>query len=251
FYRLQIAFEDVWAELIDESVGITAQAFYARWDALMNEGMRSDFNDEQLYTGLLNVSLPTLINNAKWWMQNRPDDAMEALSTSIEVVAAMQKQASAEFKSAFGLDLQNIQAEIETARLKLEPYSGLNVSEADSKPITDPLDAALQIIVTLQGKLLGGAAARKASFDHILDNDISRYDQLENFLNDVRVVLGLPVVIVPKTDSSTTNLSNGTKDAVAALGKLIDTLSLQNEEFVDNYAHEYNSGANWVPTIRD
>ena len=42
FYRLQIAFEDVWAELIDESIGITAQAFYAKWDALINKGMRSD-----------------------------------------------------------------------------------------------------------------------------------------------------------------------------------------------------------------
>lgn len=42
FYRLQIAFEDVWAELIDERIGITAQAFYAKWDALINKGMRSD-----------------------------------------------------------------------------------------------------------------------------------------------------------------------------------------------------------------
>lgn len=45
FYRLQIAFEDVWAELIDESIGTTAQAFYAKWDALMNKGMSSDFDD--------------------------------------------------------------------------------------------------------------------------------------------------------------------------------------------------------------
>ncbi|HEX3872204.1 MAG TPA: hypothetical protein VHV77_17285, partial [Pirellulales bacterium] len=32
FYRLQIAFEDVWAELIDASIGTTAQDFYAKWD---------------------------------------------------------------------------------------------------------------------------------------------------------------------------------------------------------------------------
>ena len=42
FYRLQIAFEDVWAELIDKSIGTTAQEFYAKWDALMNASMGSD-----------------------------------------------------------------------------------------------------------------------------------------------------------------------------------------------------------------
>jgi hypothetical protein len=42
FYRLQIALEDVWAELINESIGTTAQEFYAKWDALMNASMGSD-----------------------------------------------------------------------------------------------------------------------------------------------------------------------------------------------------------------
>ena len=49
FYRLQIAFEDVWAELIDKSIGTTAQEFYAKWDALMNTSMGSDTNSEQSY----------------------------------------------------------------------------------------------------------------------------------------------------------------------------------------------------------
>ena len=43
-YRLQVAFEDVWAELIDESIGTTAKAFYAKWDALINEGMANDLD---------------------------------------------------------------------------------------------------------------------------------------------------------------------------------------------------------------
>lgn len=38
FYRLQIAFEDVWAELIDKKAEITAQEFYANWDALVTKG---------------------------------------------------------------------------------------------------------------------------------------------------------------------------------------------------------------------
>jgi len=36
FYRLKIAFEDVWAELLDDGIERTAQQLYALWDALMD-----------------------------------------------------------------------------------------------------------------------------------------------------------------------------------------------------------------------
>jgi hypothetical protein len=50
FYRLQIAFEDVWAELIDKKIGTTAEAFYAQWDALMNAASGNNIKDEQSVT---------------------------------------------------------------------------------------------------------------------------------------------------------------------------------------------------------
>ena len=36
FFRLQIAFEDVWAELLDTNISKVAQQLYATWDALMD-----------------------------------------------------------------------------------------------------------------------------------------------------------------------------------------------------------------------
>jgi hypothetical protein len=35
FFRLQIAFEDVWSELLDETIGVNGRQLYAAWDALM------------------------------------------------------------------------------------------------------------------------------------------------------------------------------------------------------------------------
>ena len=56
FYKLQIAFEDVWAELIDRSVGANAQAFYARWDALMNVASIGDIDSGQFAAQLRSIS---------------------------------------------------------------------------------------------------------------------------------------------------------------------------------------------------
>jgi hypothetical protein len=39
FYRLQIAFEDVWSELFDGDMQQVAQQLYAQWDALMDPGL--------------------------------------------------------------------------------------------------------------------------------------------------------------------------------------------------------------------
>jgi hypothetical protein len=38
FFRLQIAFEDVWAELLDTTIEPTGKQAYALWDALMDQG---------------------------------------------------------------------------------------------------------------------------------------------------------------------------------------------------------------------
>ena len=39
FYRLQIAFEDVWSELLNANMQQVAQQLYAKWDALMDLGL--------------------------------------------------------------------------------------------------------------------------------------------------------------------------------------------------------------------
>ncbi len=39
FYRLQIAFEDVWAELLDQNLQKTGELLYAQWDALMDQSL--------------------------------------------------------------------------------------------------------------------------------------------------------------------------------------------------------------------
>ncbi len=39
FFRLQIAFEDVWAELMDQNLQTTGEKLYAYWDALMDQGL--------------------------------------------------------------------------------------------------------------------------------------------------------------------------------------------------------------------
>ena len=39
FFRLQIAFEDVWVELMNDKINIVAQALYAKWDALMDQSL--------------------------------------------------------------------------------------------------------------------------------------------------------------------------------------------------------------------
>ena len=41
FFRLQIAFEDVWAELLDTTIEPTGKKAYALWDALMDQGLAS------------------------------------------------------------------------------------------------------------------------------------------------------------------------------------------------------------------
>lgn len=43
FFRLQIAFEDVWAELLDQRLQHTGEQLYAQWDALMDQS--PDFDD--------------------------------------------------------------------------------------------------------------------------------------------------------------------------------------------------------------
>jgi hypothetical protein len=241
-YRLQIAFEDVWAELIDESIGTTAQAFYAKWDALMNAGMGSDDSTDQYSVQL--DTLITSISYAKPMIQALPDllafgdltaapyrfNVLSQLTSSLLLVTQIQGQASAAFISAYGLNVQNIQAELQLAMSRFGALS----AGADSKPITDPLDAALQIVAALKGALSQGAAARVAAFNAVPSYDIGGYEQLEKFLNDVRVILSLPPVTPKKTD-----VPQDAKDVVAALGRLVDTLEIQLNNFASNITTEF------------
>jgi hypothetical protein len=43
FFRLQIAFEDVWAELLDPKIGQTGKQAYAHWDALKDQAPDKEF----------------------------------------------------------------------------------------------------------------------------------------------------------------------------------------------------------------
>jgi hypothetical protein len=209
FYRLQIAFEDVWAELIDKSIGTTAQAFYAKWDALMNAGMSSDINDQQ-YSAQFDALSSALegaqtITNVVSSQINSPTisqftPVLETLLTSsISIVAQVQGNASDAFKNAFGLDMQNLQAELQVA------LSGLgalfSAQTGAGTVVTNALGAALEIVTRLKDGLSQGAAARTAAFNAIPTGDIGGYDQLEHFLNDVRIILGLPTVASPAADS--------------------------------------------------
>ncbi|MFL5864262.1 MAG: hypothetical protein ACJ780_26420 [Solirubrobacteraceae bacterium] len=214
YYRLQIAFEDAWAELIDDSIGTTAQAFYAKWDALMNEGQRNDLANEQ-YDAQLNAA-SDMIDKSKALVAaaaaqgaggnlgGNPTSpaatAVTLIQTSIVVITQIETVASELFKSSFGLELQNIQAELQLALAELNAsLPGVGGAGAS---VTSALDAASEIISTLQGKLSQTAAARIAAFDLIPPDDIGGIDQLESFLNDVRIILGLPPVTTP-TGSST------------------------------------------------
>ena len=48
FYRMQIAFEDVWAELLDQSIERVGKQIYALWDALMDQGPDSSHDKDRL-----------------------------------------------------------------------------------------------------------------------------------------------------------------------------------------------------------
>lgn len=50
FFRLQIAFEDVWAELLDPKIEPAAKQFYATWDALMDQGPDSSHEKDRQKT---------------------------------------------------------------------------------------------------------------------------------------------------------------------------------------------------------
>ncbi len=47
FFRLQIAFEDVWAELLDQTIDSAGKQAYALWDALMDQGPDSSHDKDR------------------------------------------------------------------------------------------------------------------------------------------------------------------------------------------------------------
>jgi hypothetical protein len=50
FFHLQIAFEDVWAELLDPKIESAAKQFYGTWDALMEQGPDSSHEKDRQKT---------------------------------------------------------------------------------------------------------------------------------------------------------------------------------------------------------
>ena len=124
------------------------------------------------------------------------NQAVTAIQVAINAITQIQIAASDLFKSSFGLDLQNIQAELQLALAQLSvPLPDVT---GDAASVTSALDAAFKLITSLQGKLSQTAAARVAAFDLIPPDDIGGIDQLESFLNDVRIILGLPTVRRPR-----------------------------------------------------
>jgi hypothetical protein len=250
FYHLQIAFEDVWAELIDASIGTTAQEFYTKWDALMNAGMGSDINGEQ-YTAPLNtiyLYAETLQSNAsqilaeittsnKSQLQQRYSSPMtDAINSSIYSVNQIQSTASDGFKSAFGLDMQNLQAELQSA---LDGLPALFSAQARAgTPVANALGAALQIVTNLKDELSQGASARIAAFNAIPTQPIGGYGELENFLNNVRTILDLPTITPPSgsTDSEAVDYE-GYFDSIA--------LNLQGAlDYLNSFVVSTKAGSN-------
>jgi hypothetical protein len=209
FYRLQIAFEDVWAELIDKSIGTTAEAFYAKWDALMNAGMSSDINDQQysaqfdaLSSALEGVQaavsgvVPNVLISAG--QIAALSGVRTLLTTSISTVAQVQGNASDAFKNAFGLDMQNLQANLQLALSGLGALVSGGIADGTTLAmVANALGAALKIVTNLKDELSQDAAARTAVFNATVVGDIGGYDELENFLNDARIILGLPTIAPP------------------------------------------------------
>ena len=205
FYRLQIAFDDVWAELIDKSIGATAQEFYAKWDALMNSSMGSDTNTTQLvgiYSDLASAKLDVDLVISQITQQNA-QQLQNEYSNSISLnindaktnISSLQNGASDAFKSAFGLSMQNIQAQLQTA---LDGLNALYSRQAGAGArVADALNAALEIVAEMSQ----GAAARVAAFNAIPTEAIGGYEELETFLNNVRLILDLPTVSAPAANA--------------------------------------------------
>ena len=199
FYRLQIAFEDVWAELIDKSIGTTAQEFYAKWDALMNTSLGSDTNTAQLaalYSNLSSAKLDvgsvlsgTSPQRSAEQLRNEYAGGITAyINSALANASALQTGASDAFKSAFGLSIQNIQDQLQAA---LDGIDALFSGDASAgAPVANALDAALQIVAGMSQ----GTVARVAAFNAIPTQAIGGYDELETFLNNVRLILDLPTV---------------------------------------------------------
>ncbi len=152
FYRLQIAFEDVWAELIDKRIGTTAQEFYAKWDALMNAGMYGDIAAAR--TAAFNAIPPGSIGGYDE-LENFLNDVRIILS--LPTVAASSALANSQvgdiapiFENAL-LGLKGARDFLDSLVSAIKIY-GVSPQSAQqlSPSITSNLIAALANIATLQ-----------------------------------------------------------------------------------------------------
>jgi len=231
FYRLQIAFEDVWAELIDKSVGTTAQEFYAKWDALMNTSLGTGTNTAQLAALYANLSSAKLDVDSvlSGISQQRSADQLRHeysggitayINSALTNISALQTGASDAFRSAFGLSIQSIQDQLQTA---LDGTDALFSSEAGAgAPVANALDAALQIVAGMSQ----GTVARIAAFNAIPTQAIGGYEELETFLNNVRTILDLPTITPPSgsTDSAAANYESSFDSIALSLQGALDYL---------------------------
>ena len=115
-----------------------------------------------------------------------------AIEGWIYSVNQMQETASDGVQRAFGLDMQNLRAELQTAE---DGLVGLFAAQQGAGIlVTNALNAALQIITSLTDQLSQGVSARIAAYNAIPIQSIGGYDELETFLNNVRVILDLPTI---------------------------------------------------------
>jgi hypothetical protein len=238
FYRLQIAFEDVWAELVDKRIGTTAEAFYAQWDALINAG-GGNVNDEPS-TAQIDAIYAQLQAAQTWLSEVNSTNSLQILplataDLTISDQAAVQLQTSASdaFKNAFGLDLKNLHGKLQSA---LSGVAAIYSSPGYSAPVIDAVNAAMEIVVGVQDRL---PQARIATFNAPSQGDIGGYDALEHFLNDVRTILDLPTVPPPQP------MPAGISDMVVALGQAIESLSSDYRTFFNNTIQELDDNDAW------
>jgi hypothetical protein len=59
FFRLQVAFQDVWAELLDQRIAKAGEQLYAMWDALMDSGLDDSGATDRATRYQLLAPLPT------------------------------------------------------------------------------------------------------------------------------------------------------------------------------------------------
>jgi hypothetical protein len=125
FFKLQIAFEDIWVELVDDSIRTTAETLYAKWNALMDnkrDNSGADDRDDEfdpMPTGGIGgaTQLKTFLNNLQITMGLSTDSSKQSQAAiagaSAAVGAAVRELlrvlgvAGADLREEYGIDTVN------------------------------------------------------------------------------------------------------------------------------------------------